>query len=498
MFRIVAIGLVYTALGLAQESRSGVVTGKVIDDSTGLPVSRARVALGLVPELRTGSTVVSDMDGGFRFTGVKAGQYWIECQASGYVTIAGYTLDGPRFEVPPFGEANQITVRLIPAALIEGRLLSDTGEPIAGAKVEAYLSRGSTPITDQQGRFRIDGLAPGEYKLRARLDDSIRHEMVRVDPITKEVRRLPQIVFYSNAGDLSLALPIHVAKAMQFRGLEFRVTSQPLLSASGTVIDSKTGAPLENCEIELRPAGNAVFGDGIPRHPLKQGSFRFELLTPGTYQALVYRSAGFGAPPFVTKLEIGVSVGDLRIVLSSGGRVSGKVSGPRNAGMTSLSLTPVGTYTSSVAQIASDGTFAFDGLAPGRWTIGFAGRPGDGPLTIVSIRQAGRSLGRAIDVVDGDNTPVEIETAELYWVTGTVVDQSGRPVENAIVVFDDGSRRFNQSGKDGNFQIGVIAQDFKVSAWQKAPPPSGAATCVNTQVVRVTRNLTGLRLILCP
>jgi hypothetical protein len=328
------------------------------------------------------------------------------------------------------------------------------------------------------------------------LDDSLRQETVRVDPITKQVQGLPQIVFYLNAGDLS--------QPCQFKSKSHANSRAGISRELATVIVSQRHSnrfedwrSARERGIELRPTGNVILGDGIPRHPLNQGSFRFELLTPGTYQTLVYRSAGFGAVPFVRNVEVRGSVGDLRIVLPSGGRVSGKVKGPRNAGMTSLRLTPMGTYTPSAAQIASDGSFAFEGLAPGRWTIGFAVRPGDAPLTIVSMLQGGRSLARAIDVVEGDNAPVEIETAELFWVTGTVFDQSGLPVENAIVVFDDGGRRFNQSGKDGNFQIGVIAQDFKVSAWQKAPPPS-AATSVNTQTVRITRNLTGLKVTVCP
>ena len=487
MFRVL-LGLIATVL-IAQE-RGGVVSGVVVDEITGLPIGGARVGIGLVTELKSSASTKTDLEGKFWLADVRSGRYWIDSSAAGYVKIAGYQLEGPEVDVPASGNAHPVTVRLTPEASIGGLLITDTGAPIISSRIEADPSDIHT-TSDELGQFRLDGLPPGEYHLRAWIDNLTRRQQMQVDPLTQKRFGLPQ-----SAG---LAAPIHLEKGMHLTGMAFRLTTVPLYSASGTVIDAKTGAALEDGEIEVRLAGAIPPIDARSRQQLRHGMFQFDLLTDGSYEALVFRHPGIMTPAFKFELEVRNSdVTGLRLVLSSGGRISGKVTGQRDPRMTHLLLHSAESQTSANAVIATDGSFLVAGLAPGKWNIGFMGTPGGEPTTIASVWQSGKRLGSGLTVVEGDNPFVEIVLARRFWVIGSVIDQTGRPVEKAVVVFQeaDGLHAM-ETGPDGHYRIGIIGGEFILTAWRKLPTPTIARNCPTARPVLVKEDVSGLDVVLC-
>ena len=61
-----------------------------------------------------------------------------------------------------------LKLKLTPTGAITGRILDAEGEPIPGADVRAEGPRGSYQASsDEQGRYRIGGLNPGKYRIRA-------------------------------------------------------------------------------------------------------------------------------------------------------------------------------------------------------------------------------------------------------------------------------------------------------------------------------------------
>jgi hypothetical protein len=131
------VGLVSTVLLAQQQPQgAGVLSGIVLDEITGLPVPGAGVGIGLVTELKLAASTRTDLEGKFRLSGIRAGRYWIEYSASGYVKVEGSRIDSPQADVPASGEPSPVTVRLTPAASIEGSLLTERGAPIIGARVE--------------------------------------------------------------------------------------------------------------------------------------------------------------------------------------------------------------------------------------------------------------------------------------------------------------------------------------------------------------------------
>jgi len=334
-------------------------------------------------------------------------------------------------------------------------------------------------------------LPPGEYRLRAWIDEVTRRQQMQVDPLTQKRFGLPHFA--------RLAAPVHLDKGMRLTGMAFRVTTGPLYSASGTVIDAMTGAPLESGEIEVRLAGPIPPIDGRLRQQLIHGAFQLDLLSGGSYEMLVFRQLGIMTPAFKYELEVrNFDAAGLRIVLPSGGRLSGKITGPRDPRVAQLLLYSTESRTSANAPIAADGSFLVAGLAPGKWNIGFMGSPGGEPTSIASVWQSGKRLRSGLTVVEGDNPPVEIVLARRFWVIGGVIDQTGKPVEKAIVVFqnEDGLHAMD-TGPDGHYRIGIIGGDFILTAWRKLPTPAIAKSCPTARPVLIKDDVSGLDAVLC-
>lgn len=92
------------------------------------------------------------------------------------VTAPGYPTWSTEVEIPP-GGARELEVQLVPGARIAGRLLTRAGAPVVGGKVliaeefaGGWFHHPVPPpstTTDEQGRFVLEGVAPGTRELNA-------------------------------------------------------------------------------------------------------------------------------------------------------------------------------------------------------------------------------------------------------------------------------------------------------------------------------------------
>jgi protocatechuate 3,4-dioxygenase beta subunit len=135
-------------------------------------------------------TVRSDGDGHFLLKDVPAGRYKFFALHAGYVKLnyrsRGGAEDGAVLSLRAGQKVDDILFRLTRAAVITGILTSESGEPLTGAMVAALRKPTEDEIedqnrgarqrqfvtvgasrTDDRGQYRIFGLNPGEYYLRA-------------------------------------------------------------------------------------------------------------------------------------------------------------------------------------------------------------------------------------------------------------------------------------------------------------------------------------------
>src|SRR4029434_9470008 len=119
-------------------------------------------------------SATTDDGGHFVFEGVEPGTVSVAAKASGWQEEKLDALQVPR------GYALEgVDLRLKPGAILTGRVLAPDGRPAIGAEVapveeQPDMVRFKGAVTDADGRYRIEGIAPGKLSLEARHERYVR------------------------------------------------------------------------------------------------------------------------------------------------------------------------------------------------------------------------------------------------------------------------------------------------------------------------------------
>jgi hypothetical protein len=299
-----------------------------------------------------------------------------------------------------------------PGARLTGFVVDGAGLPVAGAEVSAELERGApdralappaaapldgpagtppadagappvhvAPPTGADGRFILDGLAPGRFRLRV-----------------------------SGAGLLPAEL-----RYVPVPSDEARIVVARQVAIEGTVTDG--GKPVINASVGLR--GDAIGGTIETRTNLG-GAFRFDNLPEGRYQLFAWQSALAARTVRVARLGAG-PFGPVELRLEAAAIVVGRViDREEGTGLAAaVELRPSGDdQAPRYVRSGDDGVFRIEGVPDGRW-IADAFVPG-----YVSPGGVELTAGQGI---------AELALTRGGAIAGRVVDGDGRPIAGAVV-----------------------------------------------------------------
>jgi hypothetical protein len=484
------VSLTYSAAAVRQDSAAvGSLAGRVVDSASGQPVGRALVSVSrfwTIQEQRSGIAQVTDAaraatletapDGTFTFTGLKPGDYTLSVTRDHYLPQNyGERVAGGRARVITVHAGENVAgaeFRIGRRGAITGRVVAGDGSPKAGIRIHAYrvyngeglalyASPDESDFTDAMGGYRLQGLAPGDYYVRAQPPNpqaagfrgpaTFSSGLLSSPPPGQPVE-IDIPAYYPGGLDPALASRVHVSGAGEVGGIDFTIRSTKTAVVSGVVTmpPGVAGAALADVSLALVPVNRYMkehSDSGITVN--SDGSFHFNDLIPGAYRL----GAGVwdGRNPLSAVKDIDIQAGESVVValeLQPGFEISGRlVAGPSappgfRLDEARLSLTPGGFpslrgifVSTNTAQMGANGEFVVRHMMPGvLYTIGGNSLGG----YVGSARYGDRDALKGIVYEKGPlKLDVEIEF-RFGRVEVTVMDQ-GKPQGNILTLLARGS-----------------------------------------------------------
>lgn len=394
---------------------ASVVEGRVVDGD-GKPVAAARIVI--FPTERRGGfqakNGTSDDSGAFRIEDVPPGAVEARVTATGFQ--AAYVSN---LEVRAGQDLKGVEIVLAAGAAVEGRVLSPSGKPVAGAEVRVveeeargFFRMPAMASTDGDGRYRLEGVAPGARTVQAS------HEGYR-----RAVRDL-EVRLGENTLDLSLE-----------GGAEVR----------GRVVD-EGGAPVPGARVSLREGWRSWdLPGGVSG---ADGSFTLTGVADGTYH-LLGEKQGYARNEEGQEVTVaGSSVGGVEVKLSRGGAIAGQLLGLDFTDLAQVEVRSDGGGASRLGTVRPDGSYRIENLAPGKRRV-LATLPG-------GTRQARGEVELEPGVSEVRLDLDFAEEGDGGTLTGRVL-RNGEPLSSAMVsLTGPGASRWGETDHEGRFRFEAV------------------------------------------
>jgi hypothetical protein len=505
----------YSALlllaGALSAQTTGTISGRVVSASEGAGIRKATVLLRAA-RLNDGAASTegdsylaqTDENGRFVLAGVTPGAYEAVASRTGFEAKPPGRPETSRYvtriSVPAGQSVAGVTLRLMPLGAISGRILDPDGRPVADAEVYAmqygYSAEGKTMLprvkvtSDDRGDFRLFGLYPGTYYVRAvPLEDGAvsryssfgpagvtrnRMQMPRAEPQDASMALMPG--YYPSAPDPGEARAVELPPGGDIRSIDIRLPRDGLHSVSGKVPADAEGVVF----IERR---SVVADRSMWARPITDGAFSIPGLSPGSYVL----TSRYGDPATdecrFARLDFDIAdrdIDDLSLQYAKCAQISGvlKVVGNTNvaAGVNLTLQTTSGRGGMMMFRPGPDGGFAIKNLVPDLYGLDVG--PPAVPTYIQSIRAGDTELPYTLlDLRRPLGKLVLTVSTYLGGVEGAVVDEAGQPVSGAYVTLIPDQTKWNwraryqdvDADSEGHFSFGkVVPGRYMVMGWTDA------------------------------
>lgn len=497
-----------------QPAGTATVRGTVTAEDTGEPIRGASVHVWVVPPGRSDSegavhlSTTSDANGAFAFSEVPAGSASLAAMKDGFYNLGLLDADDPKRRVTPrFRLARGETVEKVPLTLgrggaVAGRVLDEHGEPATGVEIlllrkppggGRLTSISLTVRSDDTGAFRLSGLQPGDYVVRATPEFKIQSR-----PPGPAERDGFAPTYFPGTTSISAATIIHVRGGEETTGVTFSVVTARLTSIRGRVTEANGEPAATTPVVMVYPLGGAPAG-GSGSRAAADGTFEISKLPPGRYRIV----AREGRNPWRTVTRAGVievnidgtDVDDVAISLRFGSGVTGHIEFDGSEPMRRpllLHLVPDHDGGSDIwvapVEVQVPGSFTIANVFGRRFVRLRTTGPSSIPLEVMHARASSPGappppIAIAAVLVDGedvtdraielDGRPVSLTvhlTSRLTEVSGTVqrsITVVGGATRTRVVLFPDDPTRWHEESV--SIRVAPVADDGRFLV-RGAPP----------------------------
>ena len=501
---------------VASAAQDGAIHVAVRAARTSAPIAGAKVTVRQIPDLSSApanrqsglftGTAITDDAGNAVLQHLPMGTYSVQAEQDGYIAPSlalGLTAPMPRDStvavLTPRDPSEEVSITLARSASISGRLWDQDGRPVANTRVTAYSVRyrGGRPFlldgpntqSNSAGAYLLQPLGPGEFYVSI-----------------GGPRDFP--FFYPGVFDIAAATPIRLRNDEEVTGTDFTVATRRTFKVSGTVVNVPIRT-LQNGQKDGSIAGFTVVPADEPAdtpgayvtNTIRGGNGEFEVtLPPGSWD--VFATVPKSAPRSTSGAPVasGASmVGRTRVVV-----VDGDVSGvimplisTAVRGHVTMPATSQARFPSRISLVSrenllapaasqvldSNGTFSFEGMLPGKYSIEIAPIPMGYYLADLRIGYTTIYNDGIINIGADALEPVEVV---LQQGGGTIqgileddnVEPTGEYIQPRILLVPVWPRRQNPLlyqtstliGAPGAFSFrNVPPGDYKVFAWKRFP-----------------------------
>jgi hypothetical protein len=440
---------------VAKPAAGATIRGRVTSASTDQPLHRVRITLN--GAARNPPSGVTDLRGRFEITDVPAGSYRVTAVRAGYLTVL-YGQRRPREAGRPLVVQAGQTIEAIDFALVRGGVLSgritdEAGDPAAGTRVEALEFRyirgrrilvpARLTTTNDAGEYRLSGLDPGSYQVRASTTD-----VWEGDDGKETYAHVP--TYFPGVAGTEQPASVNVALAAEVSGLDFHLIAGRAARVAGLVQDANgTALPgqVVNMDRIIRTVGGALYAAGFGGTTKADASGAFELpkIAPGEYQ--VYA----GGPNERASQQVFLGDGEVKEIVLTPRKAAG-IAGTvvtddgvaPSFSAASITVVPITADPTSVlpiwnearpAPVHSDWSFTIPDL-DGQYLLRVDGLPEEWRLKAVTlgdrdVTDAPIAIARGSTGLSGTRVVLTRHGAKLR---GDAVDAGGRPFADATVI----------------------------------------------------------------
>jgi hypothetical protein len=255
--------------------------GVVVNTVTGRPVPRALVQINFQ------KAVLSGPEGEFSFPDVQPGMVTVGVSKPGFFGPGTAMKNTPgMLQVMVSADSHSVVVKLAPEAVIWGHVAGRDDDPLEGALVQVLAPRNNDGVmhlfpevsatTDEDGNYRIAGLAAGKYFIVLRANYSERRVLGARNSKSDETYAP---IYYPAGSNLASATAVSLASGQHLEA-SFNLVPVAGVRVSGSIASSGEWKQIGPPTI-MDSTGQVLFT--VDRWEAGSSSFEFHAVPPGSY-----------------------------------------------------------------------------------------------------------------------------------------------------------------------------------------------------------------------